>query len=130
MTHAFGIAGTQSSGVREVMGTMSKALHAGKAASNGIQSATLALAGFTSSETILEGRRGFWAVLSPNGHDESALTSGLGEQWEIFNNGLKPYANGVVAHPLQDGAIHLREIEGISAEQILSIHAQVHPLVM
>ena len=130
MVQAFGVAGTQSAGVREVMGSMTKAIHAGKAASNGIQSAALAKMGFTSAEAILEGRRGFWAVLSPDGHDEEALSRDLGSRWEIRNNGLKPYANGVVAHPLQDAAIALRNEEGVRPEQVASIHARVHPLVM
>ena len=130
MVHAFGVAGTQAAGVREVMGSMTKAIHPGKAASNGIQSAVLAAMGFTSTEAILEGRRGFWAVLSQPGHDEGALVRDLGSSWELRNNGLKPYANGVVAHPLQDAAVALRNEEGVTPDQVVSIHARVHPLVI
>src|SRR5439155_9022976 len=36
MVHAFGIAGTQSSGLRELSGSMCKPLHAAKAAQNGL----------------------------------------------------------------------------------------------
>ena len=130
MVQALGVAGTQAGGVREVMGSMSKALHPGKAASNGIQSAVLALAGFTSAEGIVEGRRGFWAVLSQSGHDEEAIVRDLGSRWELRNNGLKAYANGVVAHPLQDAAIALRNEDGVRPYDVMSIRARVHPLVM
>ena len=130
MVHAFGLAGTQAAGVREVMGSMTKAVHPGKAAGNGVQSAALASMGFTSTEAILEGRRGFWAVLSQPGHDQEALVRDLGSSWEIRNNGLKPYANGVVAHPLQDAAVAMRNEEGVTPGQVVSLHARVHPLVM
>jgi 2-methylcitrate dehydratase PrpD len=130
MRMAFGIAGTQAAGVREVFGSDSKALHPGKAASNGFQAAALARTGFTSAEEILAGRRGVWAVLSPDGHNEEALTAGLGDTWELRNNGLKPYANGVVSHPIQDAVIQLRTEHELRPEQVANIEARVHPLVL
>ena len=130
MTHALGIAGTQAGGVREVFGTDSKAMHPAKGASNGLQAAQLARAGFTSADDVLGGRRGFWAVLSPAGHSEEELLGGLGERWELAKNGLKPYANGVVSHPIQDAVIQLRNEHGLRAEEVTAIHARVHPLVL
>lgn len=130
MAQAFGIAGTQASGVREILGSMTKAMHPAKAASVGVQAALLAEMGFTGNDTMIEGRRGFWAVLSSPGHDESAIEIGLGERWELANNGLKPYANGVVIHPLQDAAISFRNDHNIKPEQVASITIRVHPLVL
>ena len=130
MTHALGAAGTQAGGVREVFGSDSKAMHPAKGAANGLQAAQLAKAGFTSADDILGGRRGFWAVLSPAGHSEEQLLGGLGERWELASNGLKPYANGVVAHPIQDAVIQLRHEHGLTAEGVTAIHARVHPLVL
>ncbi len=130
LTNALGIAGTQASGVREMFGTDAKALHPAKAASNDLQAALLAQAGFNGPGDIIGGRRGFWAVLSPDGHSETALLDGLGERWELDNNGLKPYANGVVAHPIQDAVISLRNAHHLSPEQVTSITARVHPLVL
>ena len=127
---AIGIAGTFAAGVREVFGSHAKAMHPAKAASNGVQSARLAAQGFTGADDILGGRRGFWEVLSPNGHDEAALLSGIGERWELGNNGLKPYANGVVSHPIQDAVITLRNEHGIAPEDVASINAEVNPLVL
>jgi 2-methylcitrate dehydratase PrpD len=130
MVHALGVAGTQASGVREAFGSHTKALHPAKAASNGLQAALLAQDGFTGPEQIIEGRRGFWAVLSPGGHSKPALLEGLGQRWELERNGLKPYANGVVSHPIQDAIISLRNIHGITPDQVSSITARVHPLVL
>lgn len=130
LVYALGAAGTQAGGVREVFGSDAKALHAAKAASNGLQAAQLAQAGFTAADDIIGGRRGFWAVLSPNGHDEAQLTGRLGEHWELGNNGLKPYANGVVSHPIQDAVIRLRNEHNLQAEQVEAITARVNPLVL
>ena len=116
MNMAAGIAGTFAAGVREVFGSHAKAMHPAKAASNGVQSARLATQGFTGADDILGGRRGFWQVLSPNGHSEEALLRELGSHWELANNGLKPYANGVVSHPIQDAVITLRNEHGIAPE--------------
>lgn len=128
MVAALGIAGTQAAGVREVFGSMSKPLHAGRAAQAGLVAATLAKGGFTSTQTILEGRRGVGAVMSSE-RDFGRLTDGLGERWEIFQNGLKPYACGVVSHAAIDAAIALRGRPGFDAETVESIEAQVHHLV-
>ncbi|MGE3960497.1 MAG: MmgE/PrpD family protein [Dehalococcoidia bacterium] len=129
LAHALGFAGTQAGGVREVFGSDGKALHAARAASNGLQSAEFARAGMTANPEILAGRRGFWAVLSPNGHSEEELLGGLGERWELRRNGLKPYANGVVSHPIQDGVIALRNEHGLAAEQVSRIALRVSHLV-
>ncbi len=125
---ALGTAGTQAAGVREAFGTMTKPMHAGRAAQAGVVSALLAQKGFTSAKTILEGRRGVMEVMSTE-HDLSRLTDGLGERWEIFNNGLKPYSCGVVSHPAIDAAIALRGQAGFDPAAVSRIEADVHPLV-
>ena len=130
MNMAIGAAGTFAAGVREVFGSHAKALHPAKAASNGLQAAYLAQYGFTGADDIIGGRRGFWEVLSPNGHSEEALLGEFGARWELANNGLKPYANGVVSHPIQDAVIELRNTHNLKAEDVASIEARVHPLVL
>ena len=59
--NALGLCGTQAAGLLESDhgGSMGKALHAGKAAYNGLLSALLARNGFTGSGTIFEGNEGF-----------------------------------------------------------------------
>jgi 2-methylcitrate dehydratase PrpD len=125
---ALGAAGTQAAGVREAFGTMTKPMHPGRAAQAGVVSALLAQKGFTAATTILEGRRGVMEVMSSQ-HDLSRLTDGLGEGWEIFNNGLKPYSCGVVSHPAIDAAIALQARDGFDPKAVESIEADVHHLV-
>ena len=67
----------------------------------------MASKGFTSATNIFEGRRGFFDVLAPE-YDLNILTENLGSKWEIFQNGLKPYACGVVNHPLIDAMIKFK----------------------
>ena len=45
-------------------------------------------------------------------------------------NGLKPYACGVVIHPLIDAMIAFRNNQGIDYRDVHSISAKVHPLVI
>jgi 2-methylcitrate dehydratase PrpD len=130
LINAFGAGGTQAAGVREVFGSDSKAMHPAKAASNGLQAVMLAKAGFTGPDDIIGGRRGFWAVLSSSGHDAAQLLGMWGERWELANNGLKPYANGVVSHPIQDAVIKLRNEHNLVPENVAAINAKVHPLVL
>lgn len=63
--HAMGIAASQAAGLKSNFGTMTKPLHAGKAAMNGLMAARLAARGFTSNDTILEGPQGFADVMLP-----------------------------------------------------------------
>jgi 2-methylcitrate dehydratase PrpD len=118
--------------VRETFGTNAKALHAGHAAASGLRAAYLANAGFTGPLGFLEGRRGFWAVLSPNGHDPAWVerVGAPDARWELLNNALKPFANGIVSHPLQDAVITLRNRHHLTAQHVASIDARVHPLVL
>jgi 2-methylcitrate dehydratase PrpD len=125
---ALGIAGTQAAGVREAFGTMTKPMHAGRAAQAGLNAALLAEKGFTAAPGILEGRRGVMTVMSSS-HDLARLTDGLGSRWEIFNNGLKPYSCGVVSHPAIDAAVELGRRAEFAPEAVESIEAVVHPLV-
>jgi 2-methylcitrate dehydratase PrpD len=107
---------------------MTKSLHIGKAAANGILGAVLAGHGFDATEQIFEGRRGFNAVLSTGQHLDR-LTEGLGTRWEFPNNGIKPYACGVVTHPIIDGVRRLRQA-GVTADRVQQIRARVHPRVL
>jgi 2-methylcitrate dehydratase PrpD len=129
MAWALGIAGTQSSGFREMFGTMCKAFHPGRAAQNGLAAAHLAAEGFTSSSRVLEAPRGFAHVMS-TARDFSEITDGLGESFEIALNTYKPFACGIVIHPTIDGCIQLRNEHRLRGEEIRRIDLQVHPLVL
>jgi 2-methylcitrate dehydratase PrpD len=124
-----GIAATQAAGMQQNRGTMCKSFHAGKAAQNGVLAALLAERGFDSTQEIIEGRKGFCRVYSDTAAPER-LTAGIGESWLIETNGHKPYACGVVLHPLIDAVITIRSRERIDPAAVTEISLRVHPLVL
>ncbi len=129
MTWALGIAATQSSGLSEMLGSMSKPYNMGHAARNGLLAALLAAKNFTSSERGIEAPRGFAHVLSPS-CDLDAITGGLGASWELAQNAYKPYPCGIVVHPVIDACLQLRGEHAIAPDSIERIETRVHPLVL
>ena len=125
MIHALGIATTQAAGMQQNRGTMSKSFHAGKAASNGVLAAFLAREGFDSSDEIIEGRRGFSRIFSTVSKPEAMLHE-LGTDWHIVRNGYKPYACGIVLHPMIDGMIELQR-RGLKPDDVAAIEVTVNP---
>lgn len=126
---AIGMAASQAGGLREQFGSMTKSLHVGKAACNGVLAALLASHGFDSSERSLEAPRGFCHVASTV-QDFAQLEDGLGERWAFPQNGVKPYACGVVTHPGIDSVRLLRNEHGLRADQVAAIELRVHPLAL
>src|SRR5262244_608459 len=124
LTYAMGIAATQAAGMQQNRGTMCKSFHAGKAAQSGVLAALLAERGFDSSQEIIEGERGFARIYSDVATPER-LTAGLGESWLIESNGHKPYACGVVLHPLIDAVIAIRDRERIDPAAVSEIGLRV-----
>ena len=124
-----GIAATQAAGMQQNRGTMCKSFHAGKAASNGVLAALLAERGFDSTQEIVEGKRGFSRIYSDTAAPDE-LTAGLGDGWLIESNGHKPYARGVVLHPLIDAVIALRNRDRVDPVKVSEIILRVHPLVL
>jgi len=129
MRWAFGLAASQSSGLREMFGTMTKSFHPGIAARNGMMSALLAEAGYDSSERGIEAPRGFAQVMSDK-QDWAEITDGLGTRWEAATNSYKPFACGIVIHPTIDGCIQLRDELGDRVNRIAKVKLRTHPLVL
>jgi 2-methylcitrate dehydratase PrpD len=129
MVWALGIAATQSSGLREMFGTMCKPFHPGNAAKNGLMSALLAEKNFTSSNRGIEAPRGFAHVLSTK-FDPAEIIDGLGKTFEIDLNTYKPFACGIVIHPIIDACVQLRNEHALTGDEIESVLARVHPLVL
>jgi 2-methylcitrate dehydratase PrpD len=129
LTYAMGIAATQAGGMQQNRGTMCKSFHAGKAASNGVLAALLAERGFDSTQEIIEGNKGFSRIYSDVAEPQ-ALIAGLGNGWLIESNGHKPYACGVVLHPLIDAVIAIRNRDKIDPAEVSEIALRVNPLVL
>ena len=110
---ALGSAGTQAAGLWEFNadGTMSKHLHPGKAAFNGVLAADLARHGFTGAGRILEGERGFIRAMSDGG-DAGKITAGLGSVWKVSENWYKMHSCCGHTHTAIDTALILRGEQG------------------
>src|SRR3954468_9964673 len=128
-THCLSISATQAAGHREQFGTMAKPFHAGHAAAAGVWAGLLAAGGFTGAPDPLQGRRGMFEVMSSS-TTPADLVDGLGQRWQIFDNGVKPYACGVVIHPAIDTIRDLAVRRGLAAGRIEKIRLRVHPLVL
>jgi 2-methylcitrate dehydratase PrpD len=118
--HALGIAGTQAAGLKAVFGTMSKPLHAGRAASSGLLAATLAARGFTSSERILEDKQGFLATHS------SGDASEVPEGFLIGQTLFKYHAACYLTHAAIEATLAL----GVAGEDVEELEIRVDPGVL
>lgn len=128
MAWVLGIAANQASGLTGAHGSMTKSWNMANAARNGVIAALLAEQGFTSTEAGLEGERGFTHVLAAR-RDLDEIVRGLGATWELSLNTYKPYPCGVVAHPVIDGCLALRENLRRPVDDIVAIQLRVNPLV-
>jgi 2-methylcitrate dehydratase PrpD len=129
MVWALGLAASQPVGLRESFGSMNKSFNPGRAAANGIFAALLASKNFTSSDQMIEAKRG-WANAISTKQDYSEILGGLGQRYEAAFNTYKPFACGIVMHPSIDAAIQLRDENKLTADQIARIDIKVHPLVL
>ncbi len=96
---ALGFAGTQAAGLNAFFetGDDTKSLHPGKAAMHGVLSARLAALGASSPPDIFGHPKGYLAAYSAK-PDADALTRGLGQVWEVSQNGYKPYPSILASH--------------------------------
>jgi 2-methylcitrate dehydratase PrpD len=125
---ALGIAASQAAGTTGAHGSMTKSWNMAHAARNGLMAALLAARGFTSTEQALEGERGFTRVFAQR-RDLDEIARGLGETWELAQNTYKPYPCGIVAHPVIDACLALRDDARVTPDAVERIELRVHPLV-
>jgi 2-methylcitrate dehydratase PrpD len=126
MLNAFGTAGTQAAGLWEFHsdGAMSKHLHPGKAAFNGVLAADLAGAGFTGATRVLEGERGFLRAMA-EGCDVARITRGLGAAWKITETCYKLHSCCGHTHTAIDCILDLRARLGWRGTEALEHASEV-----
>jgi 2-methylcitrate dehydratase PrpD len=119
VARAFGIAASQSSGLRENFGTMMKSFHAGHAAEIGVFATDLAALGWSGAEQILEADRGFFHAFGGS-YDPTAILHRLGQPWTFANPGvsIKPYPCGSLTHPGMTEMQRLIRTEKINAADV------------
>jgi 2-methylcitrate dehydratase PrpD len=115
----FGLAASQSGGLRENFGTMTKPFQAGHAAESGLVSAQLVALGWSAAEQILEADRGFFHAAGGS-YDPSAIMDRLGKPWTFASPGvsLKPYPSGSLTHPAMTELVRLIAAHDIQAAQV------------
>jgi 2-methylcitrate dehydratase PrpD len=111
---ALGLAGTQGAGLWafNADGTMSKRLHAGKAAHSGVLAAELAALGFTGPTQIYEYDDGGVLKAYSDAADPAPLTRDLGSTYHLDATSIKPYSCCGSTHPYVDAALELRRSLG------------------
>lgn len=109
MACAFGLAGSQASGLFEFLsdGSMAKQLNVGHAAQSGLQAALLADGGYTGPQSILEGPRGFFQAMSGT-VNAKCLSEDLGIKFHIMDTYVKMHSACRHLHTSIDAALQLR----------------------
>lgn len=119
---ALGIAASMASGIRANFGTMTKPLHVGRAAENGVNAALLAQQGFTANEEALDGRWGYLAVAGPGG-ESARVRERFGAPFSVLEPGvsIKPYPSGVLTHPSMDALRMLMGEHGLEPRDVAGV---------
>lgn len=119
---ALSIAGSQSAGLRENFGTMTKPFHAGRSSESGVAAADFARLGWTAATNILEAPRGFFRAAG-GGFDEVAIRGKLGVPWTFADPGIsiKPHPSGSLTHPGMTKMRELIAVHDIRAADVVSV---------
>jgi len=131
VANALGIAGTASAGLREVIasGFDSKALHAGRAAFNGVMASYLASQGIEGPRAVFEGEYGFCRAMTPE-FDFDPILSGLSTSWEITYSGFKRHATCGITFTAVDSVLDIMEENHLNASEIMGIKVGVPSRVL
>lgn len=123
-----GSAGTQAAGLWQFLDDgqlMTKPLHAGKAASNGVISALLASKGFNGATRILEGDKGFGRAMSSDWGFDRVLAT-LGREWTVAQTTYKAYPSCGHTHPTIDCLLAIMKNHGVKAEDVERVKVRTY----
>jgi len=120
--HALATVATFSAGLQQAFRTdsMSKPVHAGRAAEAGVTAALAAAEGVTGSLDIMEGEAGFGRAMG-NGPDWERALATLGEDFHITRMTFKNHACCGHAFAAIDGALALKGRMGVAAGEIARV---------
>lgn len=129
MASAFGVGGTQSSGLVAFINnpSMTKAFNVGHGVQSGVLAAMLASKGFIGPPDILEHAEGFFKAYT-NAVDVNRLTARLGTHFHTLESGFKPHAACRYAHGPIDAALLLMSNHGFGPDDIDHIEVFVSEL--
>jgi 2-methylcitrate dehydratase PrpD len=124
---ALAIATSLAAGIKANFGTMTKPLHVGRAAQNGVLAAELAQRGLTGGRDGLDPPWGFFQVFSHGeGFDIDRISGKLGNPHTIVWPGvsIKPYPCGVLGHPTMDAMRRLVITNDVQPDAIRRIRVR------
>ena len=127
---ALAIAASLASGIKANFGTMTKPLHVGHTARNGLFAAQLAREGFTANPAALEHKQGFLLVFNGAGNfDAEAILKDWGQPYDIVQPGLavKQHPCCGSTHPAIDAMLLLRHEHNIAPERVARVDSWTHP---
>jgi 2-methylcitrate dehydratase PrpD len=119
--HAFGLAGSQSAGTFAQWGTPTIKFHQSRGALSGLLAALLAAQGFPSSNEILEHKDGGLFNAYSDGGNPEAVSSGLGERWELESIGLRLWPAGSSIQTLITSLFALINAHELKPERVASV---------
>jgi 2-methylcitrate dehydratase PrpD len=124
---ALGIAASMASGIVANFGTMTKPLHVGLGARNGILAAKLVHGGYTANTRSIESRFGFCEVFHQDAPVHEKPLEELGRSYALMSDGIriKPYPCGGLTHQVIDAVLEFRAKHGLTAEMIESVDVDV-----
>jgi 2-methylcitrate dehydratase PrpD len=122
-----GISASMASGLSVNFGSMTKPLHSGHAARDGVMAALLGAHGFTSNPNALEGHSGYFEDFGRNLEVSYEPFKDLGQRYDLVALGydLKAYPCGGLAHTSIEAALALRARLASRLADITSIHCSV-----
>jgi len=132
MRSAIGVAASEASGLRTMIGNMTNPFHVGKAARNGVTAAALAAEGFRAEPDVIEHPYGVAVAFNgKDGFNLEDMTGALGTRWDLVDPGLvvKVYPCCGLVHSAIDAMLMLREKYAIEPDNVVRVEVAVHALV-
>ena len=125
--HALATAATFAAGLQQAfrMDSMSKPLHAGRAAEAGVLAAQLARRGVTGSLDVLDGEAGLGRAMSDS-PDWSQVGATLGQDFHITRLTFKNHIGCGHTFAAIDGALALKARHGLAPDEIERVHVATY----
>lgn len=127
MQAALGLCATRASGLKSQFGTMGKPYNAGIAASNGVECAALARAGFSSADDGLMGPQGFVAT-----HSDAPVETGVWDDpppgrflFEDIKYKLHACCHGT--HAMIEALMAAKRGHNLTMERVSTLHLRTSP---
>jgi 2-methylcitrate dehydratase PrpD len=123
---ALGITASMASGIVSNFGTMTKPLHVGLGAKNGVLAAKLAQSGYTANAQALEAGNGFYDMYYRSTPAGNSPLEQLGQSYELEKGiKIKPYPCGGLTHAAIDAVLDIRARQRVTPQEVEAVDVDV-----